>query len=116
MRNLLILLAASTALAACATPADRQPPSAVAAAERPEIGTYGFDTAGMDPTVDPGDNFYDHANGTWARTTPIPPDRSNYGMFTMLEELSNQRTRAILEEQANVPGSKIGDFYASFMD
>jgi putative endopeptidase len=114
MRNLLILVAASAALAACAT-SPRQPPAAVAV-ERPEIGTYGFDTAGMDRNVDPGDSFYDYANGTWARTTPIPPDRSNYGMFTMLEELSNQRTRAILEEQANVPGSKIGDFYASFMD
>src|SRR3546814_13584119 len=70
----------------------------------------------MDRGVEPGDSFYDYANGTWDRTTPIPPDRSNYGMFTMLEELSNERTREILEEHAQKPGSKIGDFYTSFMD
>jgi putative endopeptidase len=116
MRNLLILLAASAALSACATTRPRSADVAERPAARPQIGSYGFDTAGMDRTVDPGDNFYDYANGTWARTTPIPPDRSNYGMFTMLEELSNERTRAILEEQAGVPGSKIGDFYTSFMD
>jgi putative endopeptidase len=133
MRHLLALLAASTALGACATtprgvtPAEvaqqtatvaegTTGPVAPAPAERAQIGSFGFDLAGMDRNVDPGDDFYHFANGTWARTTPIPPDRSNYGMFTLLEELSNERTREILEEQARQPGSKIGDFYASFMD
>ncbi len=130
MRTLLILLA-STSLAACATGGTTGAevaeqtatvaeaavgPVAPAPAERPQLGTFGFDAAGMDRSVEPGDNFYDFANGTWARTTPIPADRSNYGMFTMLEELSNQRTREILEEAARTPGSKMGDFYASFMD
>ena len=29
----------------------------------------------------PGDDFYGFANGTWAKTTPIPADKSNYGAF-----------------------------------
>src|SRR3546814_436985 len=91
-------------------------PVTPAPAGAPQLGTFGFDLAGMDRGVEPGDSFYDYANGTWDRTTPIPPDRSNYGMFTMLEELSNERTREILEEHAQKPGSKIGDFYTSFMD
>src|SRR3546814_10356296 len=91
-------------------------PVTPAPAGAPQLGTFGFDLAGMDRGVEPGDSFYDYANGTWDRTTPIPPDRSNYGMFTMLEELSNERTREILEEHAQKPGSKIGDFYTSFID
>ncbi len=115
MRSLIILLATATALTAC-TPAGRPPAAGQVTAARPQIGTFGFDQTGMDRSVEPGDNFYQFANGVWARTTPIPADRSNYGMFTMLDDLSTQRTRDILEEQARVPGSKIGDFYASFMD
>ena len=34
------------------------------------------------------------ANGTWAKNTPIPADKSNYGMFTVLDDLSRERTRA----------------------
>jgi putative endopeptidase len=133
MRNLLILLAASTSLAACATSGGGATsaevaeqtatvataavgPVASAPAERPQLGSFGFDLAGIDRSVEPGDNFYNFANGTWARTTPIPADRSNYGMFTMLEDLSQKRTREIVEEAARQRGSKVGDLYASFMD
>ena len=125
MRKLLILLTLSTAIAACATGAEDTPPAAEAAAVQPapaparpapQIGAFGFDLAGMDRSVDPGDNFYQFANGNWDRTTEIPADRSNYGMFTVLDDLSKSRTRAIIEEAAQRPGSRIGDFYASFMD
>ena len=124
MRQLLILLAASTSLAACSTTPAEQPEAASAAAgpvappaaERPQIGSFGFDVAGMDRTVDPGDSFYRFANGNWDRVTEIPADRSNYGMFTMLDDLSRSRTHDILEEAARTPGTRIGDFYASFMD
>lgn len=117
MRSTLFLLAASTALAGCAaTTADvaDSAEAAVATSQRPEIGAFGFDLAGMDRSVDPGDNFYRFANGRWDDVTEIPADRSNYGMFTLLDDLSKSRTRAILEEAA--PGTRIGDFYASFLD
>ena len=122
----MVFLAASTALAACTA----SPPPEVAASGRSgrgccpgagtraqaELGTFGFDTAGMDKTVLPGDNFYQYANGTWARNTPIPADKSNYGMFTTLDDLSKERTRAIIEEAAKDPNSKIGNAYNSFLD
>src|ERR1044072_934862 len=113
----LLVLAASTALAGCAMqagPAAAPPP--LAAAARPQYGSFGLDVAGMDRTVAPGDSFYRYANGNWDRATEIPADRSNYGMFIVLDDLSRNRTRAILEEAARRPGSRIGDFYASFMD
>jgi len=121
---MMVVLAAGTALAGCAArtvpPAEVPAPvvEAVPAAPAPkaQIGTFGFDQAGMDTTVLPGDNFFQFANGTWAKNTPIPPDKSNYGMFTKLDDLSKEHTRAIIEEAAKDPASKIGNAYASFND
>jgi len=70
----------------------------------------------MDSSVLPGNNFYDHANGTWAKNTPIPADKANYGMFTRLDDVSRERTRVIIEEQAKDPASRIGLAYNSFLD
>jgi putative endopeptidase len=114
-------LAASTALllgsvAACTAAMPDRPGAAAEASARPQYGSFGFDAAGMDRGVAPGASFYRYANGNWDRTTEIPADRSNYGMFTLLDDLSRQRTREIVEQAARAPGSRIGDFYASFMD
>ena len=118
------MLAAGTALASCTA----LPPPEVAApimpaevpapapAPKPTYGTFGFDTAGMDASVLPGDNFYKYANGIWASTTAIPADKSNYGMFTVLDDLSKTRTRTIIEESTKDPSSKIGNAYNAFLD
>ena len=110
MRTMIVVAGAAALALAIPSVAGSAP------ADRPAVGAFGFDEAGMDRTVKPGDSFYAYANGGWAKTTPIPPDRSNYGAFIALEELSLQRSRDILEAAAKAPGSKIGDLYASFMD
>ncbi|MBX9814398.1 MAG: M13 family peptidase, partial [Sphingomonas sp.] len=116
MRRSLIVtsLLATAALAGIAVAKDAAP--TVQTAAKPEIGSFGFDEAGMDRQVKPGDSFADYASGGWKRATEIPADRSTYGMFHRLQDRSLDQTRAILEETAAKPGSKIGDFYASFMD
>ncbi|WP_022682500.1 M13 family metallopeptidase [Sphingobium bisphenolivorans] len=106
--------AAAIALAAGVSVAQTSP--AEHAAAKPTYGSYGFDTKGMDPSVKPGDDFYLHANGGWAKATPIPPDKSNYGAFNVLDDLSRERTRGILEAAKADPASKIGAAYASYMD
>src|SRR3982751_4886293 len=126
MRTLLVALAAGTIVGGCAADQAQVSPPAVAAAApealapvpapKPQYGTFGFDTAGMDRSVAAGDNFYQFANGTWAKNTPIPADKSNYGSFNILDDLSRERTRGIIEEQAKDPNSRIGNAYASFMD
>jgi putative endopeptidase len=70
----------------------------------------------MDTSILPGNNFYQYANGTWAKDTPIPADKSNYGMFTVLDDLSRERTKTLIEQSAQDPTSRIGATYASFMD
>ncbi|AOF96041.1 M13 family metallopeptidase [Sphingobium sp. RAC03] len=116
----LLLGAAASALALTAGIAHAQQPApAITTAPvsaKPTYGSYGFDAAGMDLSVKPGDDFYDHANGTWAKNTPIPADKSNYGAFNTLDELSRTRTRAILDAAKDDPASKIGAAYASYLD
>jgi len=128
MNRVLAVVLTTTMLAGCATAPPPAPPPPPAVAEavppappappapKPQYGTFGFDTAGMDSNVAPGDDFYEYANGTWARNTPIPADKSNYGAFNVLDDLSRERTRGIIEEQAKDPNSRIGAAYASFMD
>ena len=118
------LLAAGTALAGCTA----APPPEVAApvapveatpaveAPRPTYGTFGFDEAGMDKSISPGDNFYLYANGTWAKDTPIPADKSNYGAFNLLQDKSQADTRSIIEGAAKDPASKIGIAYNAYLD
>ena len=127
MTRVLAVVLTTTVLAGCATtpPAPPPPPPVAEAvppapepapAPKPQYGTFGFDAAGMDPSIAPGDDFYGYANGTWAKNTPIPADKSNYGAFNILDDLSRERTRGIIEDQAKDPASRIGGAYASFMD
>ncbi|WP_448664553.1 M13 family metallopeptidase [Sphingomonas sp. CJ20] len=118
-------LAAPVLLSGCATSNAGEPvavteatplPPEPAPAPKPEIGSYGFDERGMDKAIAPGDDFYGHANGTWARETLIPADKSNYGMFTKLDDLSRQRTQGILDAVKGDPNSKIGVAYATYLD
>jgi putative endopeptidase len=88
-------------------------------ADGPEIGAWGFDLKGMNTSVSPGQSFMEYANGTWLKTTQIPPDKSNYGMFIALDDRSQERTKQIIQTASGPAGSeaqKIADYYKSFMD
>lgn len=112
-----IALAASASLLALASPAIAQSaPAEAAAKDGPQLGRFGFDTDGMDKSVAPGDDFYLYANGKWAEKTEIPADKSNYGMFTALDDLSKDRVKLVLEGEKDKRGSKVGNVYASYID
>jgi putative endopeptidase len=91
--------------------------------EAPRYGAWGFDTAGMDTSVLPGDNFQRYANGAALDRLVIPSDRSSYGSFALLRELSDNRMKAMIDgllaRTDLAPGSdeaKIADAYRSYMD
>ena len=88
------------ALSAHAIFAQTQPTDGAEAASlaSPKYGTWGFDAAGMDLSVKPGDDFFRYANGKWADRTDIPADRTSYGYFDKLAELSENRLHAILDD------------------
>ncbi len=104
-------------LAGCATGATTSPPRGAAA-----IGSFGIDLAARDLSVDPGDDFFHYANGTWAANTEIPSDRTRWGTFDMLREKADEDARVIIEEVAlagGAPGTnqqKIADYYNSFLN
>lgn len=64
------------------------------------FGTWGIDTAGMDRQAKPGTDFFRYVSGTWADTTQIPADRSSYGGFAILRDLSEARLRVLVEGYA----------------
>jgi len=95
--------------------------AAVLAQEAP-TEHHGINAANLDRSVKPGDDFFEFANGEWLKRTEIPPDRSVLSTFSFLENLSNKRTAALIEEDAkgNSPSGtsarKIADLYNSYMD
>jgi putative endopeptidase len=114
-----LALIASASLLAITSPAIAQSAPAAgeaAAKDGPQLGTFGFDTSGMDASVSPADDFYLFANGKWAAKTEIPADKSNYGMFTALDDLSKERVAEVLKSAQAMKGNKAGDTYASYMD
>jgi putative endopeptidase len=94
----------------------------VCAQDAPAKQTHGIAVANMDRSVKPGDDFYRYANGDWIKRTEIPPDRGGVGVFTVLGDLSNKNTAALIEELAKSnasPGSgarKVADLYNSYMN
>src|SRR5690349_10782258 len=82
-----------------------------------------LDPANLDTTVNPGDNFFMYANGTWLKKNPIPGSESRWGSFNELQENNYKALHDIMEDAANnknaAAGSKeqkVGDFYKSGMD
>lgn len=82
----------------------------------------GVDKAYMDPSVKPGDNFDDYANGGWRKTAEIPADRSSIGVGLDVSLRAEARTAAIIKGAAatkGAPGSdqqRIADYYAAYTD
>jgi putative endopeptidase len=67
----------------------------VAVAQNP---AYGIDPANMDFGVSPREDFYRFANGGWLEQTEIPDDKSSYGTFTELYDITLEQLLAILDE------------------
>ncbi|RPD88853.1 peptidase M13 [Luteimonas sp. 100069] len=96
--------------------------SAEATVEAKRMGTWGIDTAGMESGVRPGEDFFRYVSGTWAQNTQIPSDKSSYGAFLVLRDLSEARVRQLVEGYpAGNPATdgdqaKVAALYAGFMD
>jgi predicted metalloendopeptidase len=77
----------------------------------------------FDPSVRAQDNFFEHTNGKWLKTTEIPGDKSSWGAFAQLHEQTQPQLRSIIEnaaaskdKAAGTDAQRIGDLYASYMD
>ena len=86
------------------------------------IGAFGLDLSAGNSAVKPGDDFFAYASGKWYDHFEIPADKTSYGAFNQLDDLSKQRVREIIEQAAashpaeGTAAQKIGDYYAAYMD
>jgi len=83
----------------------------------------GIDTAAIDKSIIPGDDFYRYANGTWLKNNPIPASESRWGSFNQVTERNNDILKQILENaaqnktaKAGSAEQKVGTFYRLFLD
>ncbi|WP_400262893.1 M13 family metallopeptidase [Sphingobacterium sp. SG20118] len=81
-----------------------------------------INTAFMDKSVRPQDDFYNFVNGQWMKTVSIPSDKARWGSFDELRENTDIATLKILKEslsttfEKGTDGQKIGDLYRSYID
>ncbi|HEY2510518.1 MAG TPA: M13 family metallopeptidase [Polyangiaceae bacterium] len=130
-------LAASFAAVACgaaqdtkpATPATAATPAPAPTAEVPAPAAHapapalppGIESASIDTSVAPCDDFFQYACGGWVKSHPIPEDQAGWGRFNVLAEQNELALKDILEQDRTKPGTEpyskaLGDFYDSCID
>ncbi len=117
----LLLCSALMGLSGCATSTD--PVKADMADAATDLSArIGVDLSNIDTSFRPQDDFFRHVNGGWLGKTEIPSDRSNYGSFTELFDVSEALQRSIIESAAASPtpagsdAARIGHFFNAYMD
>jgi putative endopeptidase len=95
------------------------------AADDPAIaawGDFGIQTEWMKQDVRPGDDFDSFVNGKWVESVDLPADRTRWGSFDELRELSETRMRGIMESliaSNPAPGTdaaRVAAAYSAFVD
>lgn len=85
-------------------------------------GPKGIDSKNLDPTVAPGQDFYEYACGGWMKSHPLKAEYSRYGTFDQLGELNRRQVRDLVEGLQNenaakgTNAQKIGDLFSLGMD
>jgi putative endopeptidase len=81
--------------------------------------THGIQIADMDLTVDPGDDFYQFANGGWLARTELPSDQPRYGVFDEIYDRVQVELAAVLDGLGTDPATADGKaraIYDLYMD
>ncbi len=87
------------------------------------FGTWGIDPAALDPSIDPGDDFFAYANSKWLNANPLPAQYSRFGAFTLLGEKSTSDVKTLMDELADKDAAaltanekRLVDAYNSYFD
>lgn len=95
--------------------------------ENPAQDSKGVVLSFMDTAINPGDDFYNYANGAWIKSAKLPPDRtymdpSGTNSSDWTDNTTRRRISSLIEEaiRSNAPAGsnsrKIADLYNSYMD
>lgn len=112
-----------TGLATPGAAATNAPGSPTPATTKPMYGAWGFDIAGADRAMKPGNDFFRFANGTWIDKTQIPSDKPGYSLRLAMTDITEKRLHEMMEDlgaktdaDPSTLEAKVGGFYHSFMD
>ncbi|CAD5210385.1 unnamed protein product [Bursaphelenchus okinawaensis] len=73
----------------------------------------------INTTVDPCDDFFEYACGTWITSNEIPKDLTSYGHFSELREKVNKEMKELYESpevSSSAAINKLKQFYQACMD
>ncbi|MDH4441960.1 MAG: M13 family metallopeptidase [Rhizobium sp.] len=92
----------------------------------PEIGPdqLSFSITNMDPSADPGEDFYRYAAGGWLDRVQRPADRVSIGTFEFMGRRLTAQMQNLIAEAAEKsatadkgsPLQQVGAFYTAYMD
>ena len=76
--------------------------------------------SGIDPSIQPGDDFFAYANGSWLRATEIPAGKERWNARSEIGELTRRQVLRLLDDAGAEPvGSvarKVADFRAAYLN
>ena len=82
----------------------------------------GLDISAMDTSVRPQDDFYNYVNGSWMKTAKIPADKTSWGTYYMLDDITETNCLSILDDLVSKQypdgseGQKIQTLYKQYID
>lgn len=88
---------------------------------KPQLSS-GIAKENMNLAIPAQEDFYHHINGQWLKKHTIPDDKADFGTFTVLQELSKKRVKAILQKWERDPNKisqeqmKALTFYKNFLE
>lgn len=107
------LWASLSLLAACGSPPKETPA---------KTEEKGLDISAMDSSVRPQDDFYNYVNGSWMKTAKIPADKTSWGTYYMLDDITETNCLSILDDLVSKQypdgseGQKIQTLYKQYVD
>lgn len=73
-----------------------------------DVPALGYSPQNMDRSVDPRQDFYRYAAGTWLKKTEIAPSDTDVGGFTLLAHHLDRQLLGLILQAAAAPGAPKG--------